>query len=59
MVLAKIALGGFDPLIPLSVRLGHMPSSQAGLNHDGRPCVSRGHHVEFHVSAVHGNVGCI
>lgn len=44
----KIALAGFDPLVtpppppPPLVWLRHMPSSQAGLNHDGRPCVSRG-----------------
>lgn len=36
-----------------------MPSTQAGRNRAGRPCVSRGHDVEFLLSAVHGNVGCI
>ncbi len=58
-MLSKNSFEAFDPLIPHSVWLGHMPSTQAGLNRAGRPCVSRGHHVEFHVSAVHGNVGCI
>ena len=58
-MLSKNSCEAFDPLVAPSVWLGHMPSTQAGLNRAGRPCVSRGHDVEFHVSAAHGNVGCI